>query len=269
MNPYLVLRNKFPAEEYVLIAEVPDNVSARNRYLDFMVINLWQSRGLAVTGIERKSNRGDWLNERKNPKKQENHFKHCDYFYLLTDKEGVAKLEEIPETWGWYHITDKGILKTLKPAPKLQSEPISRVLLCAMLRRAQDKEGFIHKDTLKEHIDTKVEEMLVSRNKRLEEDSKNYAALLEKVRLFEQFSGISLQYTWSKELENVGEAIRVIKAGGVSSYIEDFKRISEQVKKIDAELLSKIEVLEQLETKKAEILTSSPIENGSVALAGK
>ena len=138
-----------------------------------------------------------------------------------------------------------------------------------MLRRAQDKEGFIHKDTLKEHIDTKVEEMLVSRNKRLEEDSKNYAALLEKVRLFEQFSGISLQYTWSKELENVGEAIRVIKAGGVSSYIEDFKRISEQVKKIDAELLSKIEVLEQLETKKAEILTSSPIENGSVALAGK
>jgi hypothetical protein len=250
ISPYLVLRNKFPAEEYVVIAEVPDNVSARNRYLDFMIINLWQSRGLAVTGIERKSNRGDWLNEIKNPKKQENHFRYCDYFYLLTDKEGVAKMEEIPETWGWYHITDKGILKTLKTAPKLQSEPISRVLLCAMLRRAQDKEGYVHKETLKDHIDRKVEEMLASRNKRLEEDSKNYTALLEKVRLFEQFSGISLQYTWSGDLESIGKAVKIIKSGGIGSYVENLKRISEQVKKIDAGLLSKIEVLEQIEIKK-------------------
>ena len=252
MNPYLVLRNKFPAEEYVLIAEVPDNVSTRNRYLDFMVINLWQSRGLSITGIERKSNRGDWLSEMKNPKKQENHFKYCDYFYLLTDKEGAAKMEEIPETWGWYHINDKGILKTLKPAPKLKSEPVSRVLLCAMLRRAQDKCGFIHTDTLKEHIDTKVEEKLEARTKRLEEDSKNYAVLLEKVRKFEQFSGISLQYAWSDDLEGIGEAIRVIKSSGVSRYIENFKRVREQVKKIDDGILSKIEVLEKLETKKSQ-----------------
>ena len=153
-NPYLILRNKYPATEYVLISEVPDNVSTRNRYLDFMIINLWQSRGLAITGIERKSNRGDWLKEMKTPDKQEKHFRHCDYFYLLTDREGVAKLEEIPETWGWYHITQNGILKTLKAAPKLQSQPIDRALLCAMLRRAQDKQGFIHEDTIKEHINT-------------------------------------------------------------------------------------------------------------------
>lgn len=249
MNPYLVLRNKFPAEEYVLLTEVPDNVSARNRYLDFMIINLWQSRGLSVIGIERKSNRSDWLNEMKNPKKQENHFKHCDYFYLLTDKEGVAKIEEIPETWGWYHITDKGILKTLKPAPKLQSEQITKVLLCAMLRRAQDKEGFIHKETLKDHIDAKVEEILVSRNIKIEDNSKNYESLLSKVQEFERYSGISIQYNWSKELQGIGEAVNIIKAGCVNSYIEHFKRISEQVKKIDAGLLNKIEVLEQLESK--------------------
>ncbi len=248
MNPYLVLRNKFPEEEYVLIAEVPDNVSTRNRYLDFMIINLWASRGLAITGIERKSNRGDWLNEMKNPRKQENHFKHCDYFYLLTDKEGVAKLEEIPETWGWYHINDKGMLKTLKAAPKLQSEPVNRVLLCAMLRRAQDKAGFIHKDTLKEHIDSKVEEMLASRNMKLESDSRNYEYLLKKVQEFENFSGISLEHSWGDGLKDIGEAVRVIKNSGVNSYIVNFERISEQVKRIDKGLSEKIEILKLLQT---------------------
>lgn len=154
-----VLRNKFPAEEYVLIAEVSDASGfSRSRSLDFMLINLWQSRGLAVTGIERKSNRGDWLKEIKNPAKQENHFKYCDYFYLLTDKEGVAKLEEIPANWGWYHINEKGMLKTLKAAPKLSSIPIERSLLCAMLRRADDKRDYVHKDNLEEQIATRAEQ---------------------------------------------------------------------------------------------------------------
>lgn len=245
MNPYIVLRNKFPAEEYVLISEVPDNVSSRNRYLDFMIINLWASRGLAVTGIERKSNRGDWLNEKKNPKKQENHFKYCDYFYLLTDKEGVAKLEEIPETWGWYHINDKGSLVTMKRAPKLQSEPIPKVLLCGMLRRAQDKEGFIHKDSMKEHIDAEVERQLKSRNITLEQHSKDYQALLKKVEEFEKFSGISIRYAWGNELEKIGPIVNIIKSGGAASYIENFERLNEQVKKIATNLEQNIEALKK------------------------
>ncbi|MEO5991290.1 MAG: hypothetical protein ABIP68_06605 [Ferruginibacter sp.] len=249
MNPYLVLRNKFPEGEYVLISEVPDNVSSRNRYLDYMVINLWASRGLSVTGIERKSNRGDWLNEIKNPKKQENHFKYCEYFYLLTDREGVAKIEEIPETWGWYHITDKGILKTIKAAPKLQSEPIPRVLLCAMLRRAQDKAGFIHKDTVQDHINNRVEEIIEVRTKELQEKSKKYFELLNTVREFEKFSGISLLHAWSKSIEGIGEAVRVITLGGVSNYLRNFKSISEQIKLIDNTLVQRIEILEKLESK--------------------
>lgn len=119
LTPWEVLRFKFPAQEYVLIEEVSDASGfSRSRSLDYMLVNLWNSRGLAITGIEKKTNRGDWLKELKNPAKQENHFKYCDYFYLLTDKDGVAKIEEIPPNWGWYHINGSGILKTMKVAPQ-------------------------------------------------------------------------------------------------------------------------------------------------------
>lgn len=246
-NPYSVLRNKFPEEEYVLISEVPDNVSTRNRYLDFMLINLWASRGLAVTGIEMKSNRGNWLSELKNPKKQENHFKYCDYFYLLTDKDEVAKLDEIPETWGWYHITERGILKTLKPAPKLQSEPINRVLLCGMLRRAQDKKDFLHKDAVQIYVDNKVDEVIDSKTKVLQDFYKKYTLLLDKVRCFEKFSGIELEHTWEKEIEGIGDAVRVLSSGGVNAYIQNFEKVSEQVKRMDKGISEKIRILQEIE----------------------
>ena len=243
MNPYLVLRNRFPAEEYVLLAEVADNVSTRSRRLDFMIINLWQSRGLAITGIERKSNRADWLNEKKNPQKQEAHFKHCDYFYLLTDKENVAKIEEIPETWGWYHITEKGVLKTIKQAPKLQSEPIARALLCEMLRRAQDKSGFIHKDEVQDYIKSKAEEISTSKNNQLIRDSENYLSLAEKVKEFEKHSGISINHTWGGDLKDIGEAVKMIKTGSVQSYLDSLNRIGEQVKRINEGIAQKIDYL--------------------------
>jgi hypothetical protein len=166
MHAYSVLRHKFPEKEYVLISEVPDNVSTRNRYLDFMLINLWASRGLAITGIEQKSNRGDWINELKNPKKQENHFKYCDYFYLLTDK---------------------GILKTMKDAPKLNPLPIPKVLMCSMLRRAQEKKGFVHETALDAHIESQIQTRIEPINVELQDYIRSNQNLVDIINNFETF----------------------------------------------------------------------------------
>lgn len=231
------LRAKFPAEEYVLIAEVSDASGfSRSRSLDFMLINLWNSRGLAVTGIEQKSNRGDWLKELKNPAKQENHFKYCDYFYLLTDKEGVAKIDEIPTTWGWYHINANGMLKTLKAAPKLESIPIERSLLCAMLRRAADKSSYVHIDSVAEHIATKAEELKMERNYKLEAEASNWRQLKPIIDEFEKYSGLQISNTYS-DIKDIGEAVKQVRQGGLEQFLKRFERITSDVKTMHERML--------------------------------
>ncbi len=243
LNAYQVLRNKFPDGEYVLLAEVSDaSGHDRSRSLDFMIINLWKSRGLAVTGIEKKSNRGDWLKELKNPAKQENHFKYCEYFYLLTDKDGVAKIEEIPPTWGWYHINDKGMLKTMKAAPKLKSIPIERSFLCAMLRRAACKKDFIHTDSVDGYIQTAAEQMYKSRNAMLERDAEAYSKLKEEVEIFEKFSGINITYNYG-DIEKIGEAVRIIRNGELPNFYKRFERFKREIVDLATDLDEKIKIL--------------------------
>lgn len=246
LTPWEVLRLKFPEAEYVLISEVSDASGfSRSRSLDYMLINLWESRGLAVTGIEQKSNRGDWLKELKNPAKQEKHFKHCDYFYLLTDKDNVAKLDEIPATWGWYHINERQILKTMKSAPKLTPEPVGRSLMCAMLRRAACKKQFVHLDTLDFHIQTEADKLQKIRHNELERDSAAYKDLVEKVEKFEEFSGIKITHTYGKEMEKIGDAIRIIKDGGLDRYAGNLERINDQVKAIYDSTIKRIDTIKE------------------------
>ena len=247
LSAWQVLRDKFPAGEYVLIQEVSDaSGHARSRSLDFMIINLWQSRGLAVTGIERKSNRGDWLKELKQPAKQENHFKYCDYFYLLTDKDGVAKLEEIPANWGWYHINKNGMLKTLKPAPKLSSIPIERSLMCAMLRRAASKDNYVHIDSIQEKIKIYAENIHQQRNSQLESEAKAYNHLKKMVDEFELASGIRISHAWGDNAKDMGNAVRLIMNGESLNHTAGLRRLEQNAKSIHEAIKKNLDELDAL-----------------------
>lgn len=246
MTTWQVLRAEFPAAEYVLIQEVSDaSGHNRSRSLDFMLINLWNSRGLAVTGIELKSNRGDWLKELKNPAKQEKHFKHCDYFYLLTDKDDVARIEEIPANWGWYHKKGNR-LKTMKAAPKLISEPIGRSLMCAMLRRAADKESYVHVDSIEDQIEIRVQRE-ISR-KRIEgvQAIENYKLLKETVVEFEKASGIKMSYRWDSDPKKVGEAVSLVLRDGLKGYQDGLIRLKTSAENILNGILKDIETIQLL-----------------------
>lgn len=156
-NLWSILRAKYPENEYVLMEEV-SNAAGFNRSnsADYIAVNLWPSRGLAINGIELKSFRSDWLRELKKPDKAESIFQYCDYFWLLTTDETIAKLEEIPVTWGW--MTVKGCkIKVLKDAPKLTPAQLSKGFLISMLRRAADKTSFVHKDSIEDKIKQHVE----------------------------------------------------------------------------------------------------------------
>ena len=239
ITAYQALRNKYPATECVLLEEVSNGTGAsRDRSLDYMVINLWPSRGLSVIGIEKKSHRSDWLNELKTPQKQEAHFKHCDFFYLLTDNDNVAKPEEIPTTWGWMHLKGSSI-KILKEAPKLSPEPIGRSFMCAMLRRAASKDGFIHKDEIEERILQEVKSRADYKSQNYDHIRNELDRLQNTVHEFEVASGVKIdQYT--RSAGKIGKAVSVVLSNSTEEYHEKLTMLYRRVESIQSSIKNAI-----------------------------
>jgi chaperonin cofactor prefoldin len=232
-----ILRNKFQPHEWVMMREV----GAGSGYLDYMFINLWSSRGFAIHGMEKKSNRGDWLKEIKNPKKQETHFQYCDYFWLVTDKDNVAKIEEIPISWGWYHITPNGTVRTMKTAPKLKPIPITKSFMASMFRRAADMSKYVHVDSLEEEIERRTKVMVNNITSKRSQEQINMDKLKENIELFEKASGLSLELWrdwWQRKYspKTIGYAIGLIVKYGIPEQLESLEHHVERLRKIANEI---------------------------------
>lgn len=243
---YKILRGRYPENESALLQEV-SNASgfARDRSLDWMVVNYWNSRGLSIIGIEQKSNRQDWLKELKNPQKQESHFRFCDYFYLLTDKENVARLDEIPESWGWLEIKGTRIFEN-KKAPKQTPIEVTRSFLCAMMRRAANREGFIHQSEIEDRIKTAAERQVSITAREAERSIQDYQELCESVSAFEAASGISIKDSWRHDSKDIGNAVKLILNGGVPDRIKELSRLEQSAKRTLEAITAELKNIEQL-----------------------
>lgn len=76
------------------------------RTCDFVAMDLWPSKGLAIHGHEVKVSRGDWLRELKEPAKSAEFMRHVDYWWLVSPK-GVAKPDELPDGWGLMEVAER------------------------------------------------------------------------------------------------------------------------------------------------------------------
>lgn len=253
MNTFDLVRGRFPAGEYALMAEVSDAAGYnRRRSADYIAVSTWPSRGLAVHGIEVKSHRNDWLNEKKNPAKQENHFRYCDYFWLLTTKEQVCKLEEVPDSWGWMEIRCQKIF-TVKQAPKLSPVDLSKSFVVAMLKRACDKTNFVHVDSIQDRIDAAVKEKkewAVNENDGLKKEN---ARLKKFISDFEKASGVKL-HRWDDPVK-IGEAVRLI-TGGDGNFEKQLKTLQATAKRISENIDL---VLSQTVVPSAEVYNGVPV----------
>ncbi len=239
-NIWSLLRKRYPSGEYALLAEV-SNAAGSNRSgsCDFISIGLWPSRGLEITGIELKSHRNDWLRELKQPAKAEPFFKYCDRWFLLIDDEQVAKLAEIPPTWGLLYVKGKRIV-CMKDAPKLTPEQISRNFMAALFKRATT--GMIHPSEIKDQIESAVQN-----ERTICEDKKrhlqlDYDILNKFVKEFQDASGIEIINRWGHHAGNatqMGKAVKFI----IDNNGTDFKKYLEQKKKEALNLISKIDEL--------------------------
>lgn len=184
---------RFPAPEWAYIQEV-GNATGTNvrRHADSIAMNLWPSRGLAIHGMELKTSRSDWLRELKNPEKAEAIYSYCDYWWLVSPDD-VAKLEEIPEGWGW--LAPKGnklVVKKDAPVIPKDSKDIPRSFLAALLRKhseanaaevrvAVDKElGELQKKT-----ESEIERRVTQRIKR-------FTKIQEDLDAIESLTGIDI-----------------------------------------------------------------------------
>lgn len=241
-----ILKTKYPESECVVVKEVADSTS-RNRYLDYMVINLWESRGQSIIGFEVKSYRNDWLKELKSPDKQELHAPYCDYFYLLTTADNVAKAEEIPENWGW--MTVKGDkLFTLKKAPKQKSKPMSRSLMVSIIRRAFNNTEYVHKDLLEKEVEARVERKVSAKIREQEYNSVKSKEIIEAANIFKEASGLDiLAYrSWSDTTKRMGEIVKMIMHNNPEDYIYKIKNIKNQLETIDSWSISSLEKINKI-----------------------
>lgn len=227
---FQILSGHYPASQYALLEEVSYAAGfSRSNSCDYMAIGLWPSRGLHLTGIEVKSFRGDWLRELKNPKKAENHFKYCDFWYLLTTEESVAKLEEIPATWGWKTVSGKKI-RTMKEAPIQKPEALDRSFLAALLKRAaQVKDGYIRRDSVEDRLEQAREKGKESANRDHQYEIERHNELRKHIEDFEEKSGIKIT-SWDRG--KIASAVKFIVDGGLDQQQAQLYGLRETAKKV-------------------------------------
>lgn len=230
---YKILRKRYPESEYSLLTEVSDQAGAsRGRSIDFIVMSLWPSRGLNLMGVELKSFRGDWLREMKNPKKQESIYKYCDQFWLLTKDDSIARLEEIPETWGWMCVKG-GKIHVLKDAPKLSPENLSRSFLAALLKRSSSKDGFVLRDSIKDEIEAAKQ----SQRKDFENTQFALNRKIEKLeKCIEQYAestGVNIEGDrWRSNTNQIGKAVKLLQNGGAEKLKKDLVFLKGQAQSV-------------------------------------
>jgi len=235
---YKILFKRYKGTEHAYMEEVSDAAGfGRSRSADAVVMNLWPSRGLHLTGFEVKASRTDWLKELKNPAKAENIIKYCDYWWLLAGDDSVVLQPgiEIPTTWG-YMVIRKNRLVVVKEAPKLEPAVLSRSFLAAMLKRVTG--GMVPRSSIQNEIDNAIE--LGCQNKRRQHDyeverlTKKVSELQKIITDFETASELSLSKSeWSSENKNLGKLVNIIRKSNPEEMRKELERISGVAKKIN------------------------------------
>ncbi|VWB96746.1 hypothetical protein BPS26883_04681 [Burkholderia pseudomultivorans] len=207
------LRARFCSPEWALFFEVADATGARHsRWADAVAMNLWPSRGLAIHGVEVKVSRSDWLRELKAPSKSAPVQRYCDHWWIVAPA-GVLKDGELPPTWGHYEVKPGGILRELVAAPKLESEPVTRQFVAAMMRRASAAD----EDVVRAAVATELQRLRDEDEKRVQREiearTSELKDLREQLAEIERVSGVKIG-RWGNS-EEIGRAVKAVLASGV------------------------------------------------------
>lgn len=113
-----LLRDKFSDNRrYALAEEVGNKTGYQRRRLDMVVVDVYQSNGYSLEGIEIKVSKSDLRRELQDSSKHNIFFDDLDY-YSLAAPSGIIDKDLIPKHWGIYAAKFKDGEWTLRTVRK-------------------------------------------------------------------------------------------------------------------------------------------------------
>jgi len=200
---YRRLARVFPPPAHVLLSQVRNGVgyARRARTADALVASVWPSRGLYLTGVEIKVDRGDWLRELKKPEKSVSIQAYCQHWYIATPP-GIVEPGTLPETWGLIETTEART-RIVTPAPKLDPKPVDMLFVCSILRAVSEQTVPSHE--VKQRIRERVEAEKLQQAERQQYEVKR---LRERIERFEQASGVAID---EYQEAQIGAAVAMVR----------------------------------------------------------
>jgi len=256
------LRKKYDdnAFSYAFLEQVANGTGLNaTRHADAIAVQLWESRGLNITGFEIKVSRPDWIKELKHPNKAEPIAQYCHYWYLVVGDESIVQFGELPQTWGLMVPHTKGTLKVVKEAklnPNIKS--VDLVFLCAVLRQTQNQltdKAKLNREYSRGFDDGKKEGIENSKENAVYWEEA-YKKECKKIDDFQKISGIGLnQWRWnSADSNKIAQAVKIVLDGTYLNQLRELQRM-ERIAKQVVENIS--ESIKKLEEKPTEVPNSS------------
>ncbi len=215
------MKQRFTPPEHALFFEVGNGTGSNLRgWADAWTMNLFPSKGLAVTGYEIKVSRSDLKKELEQPKKSDNVGKYCDYWYLVVPKGLIREEDMIPPAWGILEYSEGKLRQTKRPE-KIESIPLTRAFIAAILRREQERSGQALTSEVYRLSDERVrnlerlheEELVRVRQREHESANRRLEHLKESIAAFQEASGIEIG---AYDGEKLGEAVKIAEALGLT-----------------------------------------------------
>jgi len=238
----IALSKKYPSPQYAFLTHVRNQTGYGNltndsvRTADALALGLWKTRGYNLEGFEIKVSREDWIKEWKDPSKAEAIAKFCDYWWIVVSDSAIIHTGELPTGWGLKAMV-KGHIVTLQQAERnTDVEPMSRSMLCGFMRKVDENLNSIYTPTvevekiIKERVETGIKYGL----ERSGDKTKQYDELVEKVRVFEEFSGVDLNIEWTREekIEEIGEAVKMVMNGKHKQILQNLIYYRDSIKRL-------------------------------------
>lgn len=192
----LVKRYRAPA--YALLSQVANGTGWQSyRWADALVMSLWPSRGLHLSGFEVKVGRNDWLRELKNPAKADEIAVFCDFWWVVVGGPDIVKLEELPHGWGLLELKGKTLVQVRAAEIRRDANALDKPMVAAILRRAV--ECMTPTSSIDEQLRQKHEEGLEAGKRAAARETgddairRELADLKDSLSRFEAASGVAIE----------------------------------------------------------------------------
>jgi hypothetical protein len=185
--------------------------SKARRRADAVAMGMWPSRGYEIHGYECKISRGDARKELLDVSKMDAVGRYCDFWWMVVRDPEIIDGLLIPEAWGILAPRAR-VLRQVRPAKKRKADPVDRAFVAAMVRSVTD--GWVPRSQHQEVLEGHRAEVA----KAIEDDRRygghdaarrDLQLLLDRVKVFETASGVSLDGGWGKA-GNIGVAVRAV-----------------------------------------------------------